>query len=242
MWDKLTVRECYLPNNTVLFYDPNRIPPSVDGNEVSVPSDTAYIDSDGTVVFYDPFADAYGSLVVLLGVDDYYSGFSTGDINAALKTVYVNSDDYFTFRNFQFMDTGYRTDDVHAKKRYRELQLQINNLDQKNMDFGMEYILDGAPRRIFYKYDTAQAIDEFDPEYGIVYVDSTPFLETDLSSIDLTNQWSIDQDLIPEVSLWKVRIAVSGKGSAPRLKLLSRNEKRFELLGINWISRLMNMR
>jgi hypothetical protein len=87
-----------------------------------------------------------------------------------------------------------------------------------------------------------QIIDEFDPEYGIVYVDSTPFLETDLSDIDITNQWTIDQSLTPEITLWKVRIAVSGKGSAPRFKLFSRNEKRFELLGVNWISRVMNMR
>jgi hypothetical protein len=67
-------------------------------------------------------------------------------------------------------------------------------------------------------------------------------LAVDLDDIDITNQWTIDQSLTPDVTLWKVRVAISGKGSAPRLKLFSRNEKRFELLGINWVSRLMNMR
>ena len=110
------------------------------------------------------------------------------------------------------------------------------------MQFGMDYILDGAPHKIYYKYDTTQVIDEFDPEYGIIYVDSTPYLEVDLEDIDNTNQWTIDQELNPEVAFWNVRAAVSGKGVAPRLKFYSRNEKRFCLLSLNWISRIMNMR
>ncbi len=241
-WDKLILRDSYLPNNTLLFYDESESSTAIEDTTVVVPSDIAYITEDNVVVFYEPYADAYDTTVVLLSMNSYYSGFKTQDINDALAEVFTNGSEYFTFRNFQFLDTGYRTDEIQAKKRYRELQLQINNLDRTNMQFGMEYILDGSPRRIFYKYDTAQVIDEMDPDYGVIYVESTPFLETELSSIDITNQWTIDQDLTPEVSLWKVRIAISGKGSAPRFKLLSRNEKRFELIGINWVSRIMNMR
>lgn len=240
-WDKLSVRGSYVPNDSKIYYDPDQTSVEVDQRRLIVPAGVAQL-VDGVLVFNEQYADLVGSRGVLLGIDDYYSGFYVNDIFNILKKVYMNSEEYFVFRNFQFLDTGYRDDEVQAKKRYREIQLQINNLDKKDMNFGMEFILDGAQRKIFYKYDTNQIIDEFDPEYGIVYVDSTPFLETDLSDIDITNQWTIDQSLTPEITLWKVRIAVSGKGSAPRFKLFSRNEKRFELLGVNWISRVMNMR
>ena len=241
-WDKMSVRGSYLPNGTTIYYDPSQTSVSLDQRRVVIPADVAHLDENGVLVFGEQYADLVGSRAVLLGVGDYYSGFYVNDVFNTLKDVFINSDEYFTFRNYQFIDTGYRDDEVQAKKMYRELQLQINNLDKKNMDFGMEFILDGAYRKIFYKYDTNQAIDEFNPDYGIVYVDSTPFLETDLNDIDITNQWTIDQSLVPDITLWKVRIAISGKGSAPRFKLFSRNEKRFELLGINWISRVMNMR
>ena len=241
-WDKLGLRGEYIPNESHIFYNPEQIIPEHEGSVVIIPGKAAHVDENGVVVFHDEFADAYGTTVYIYGAEAYYSGFSIPTINKVLREVYEQPEDYFTFRNYQFLDSGYRDDEAQAKKRYRELQIHVNNLDQKNLTFGMEFILDGAPRRIFYKYDTTQAIDEFDPEYGVVYVDSTPFLETDLKDIDITNQWTIDQSLTPEISLWKVRVAVSGKGSAPRLKLKSRNEKRFELLSVNWVSKLMNMR
>lgn len=241
-WDKLSTRGAYIPDEFKVYYDPDATGPHIAGRTVVIDSPIAHVDENGVVVFGEPYADAEGRIVYIYGATSYESGFFVNDIYSAIREVYQNGDKYFTFRNFQFFDSGYRDDEAQAKKRYRELQIHVNNLDQKNMQFGMEFILDGAQRKIFYKYDTAQAIDEFDPEYGIIYVDSTPFLETDLSDIDITNQWTIDQNLMPEITLWKVRVAVSGKGSAPRLKLFSRNDKRFELLGIYWISKLMNMR
>ena len=246
--DSHMVSECYVPNGIEIMYDPNQAAFEFDDRRVIVPGPAVTVveggasDGNNRLIIREEFADAVGTTVYLLGASEYYAGFSIRDINNMIRNVYMNGDLYFDFRNFQFLDTGYRRDEYQAKKRYRELQLEVNNLDKVNLDFGMEFVLDSSPRKLFYKYDTAQAIDEFDPDYGIVYVDSTPFFEVDLNSIDLMNQWTIDQDLMPEVSLWKVRVAVSGKGSAPRLKLFSRNSKRFELMGVNWVSRIMHMR
>lgn len=173
---------------------------------------------------------------------NFYMGYSKRNILSVVKNVYEHQDDYYTFKNYQFLDSGYRSDELQYKKRYREIQFQINNLDKKNMQFGMDYILDGAPRGMYYKYDVAQSIDEMDPSYGVIYIDSTPYMEAELDSIDLTNQWTIDQHLTPEVTLYKIRVAVSGKGYAPRLRLYSRNDKRFELFNIAWVSKIMNMR
>ena len=241
-WDKSIVRSVYLPSDAVLLYDAEQDATSVEGNVLEIPGIIASVDSDGVVVFGDPYADAYGEVITIIGAHGYFSGFGVGDVSDTLRNVFVNADDYFTFKNYQFLDTGYRNDELQANKRYREIQLLVDNLDQTNIQFGMEYTLDGSPRQIYYKYDVAQTIDEFDPEYGIIYIDSTPYLETDLTTVDKTNQWILDQELHPEIAFWKVRISVSGKGTSPRFKLKSRNEKRFGILSINWVARIMNMR
>lgn len=240
-WDKRSVRGEYLPASTVLLYDSNRTGTTIDGTTVILPGTVATVEGD-VVIFGEPYADADGSVVTLLSPDGYYSGYSVRDMLNTLRTVYEAEEDYYTFKNYQFLDTGYRKDDIHVMKRYREIQLLIDNLDNQNINFGMEHLLDGIPNRIYYKYDVAQVIDEFDPEYGIVYIDSTPYLEVDLTKIDKANQWTLEQELYPDIRSWKVRISVAGKGSVPRFKLYSRNEKRFGLLGIYWISRVMNMR
>lgn len=241
-WDKMSMRGCYIPQGTELYYDSDQDAAQSDGETLVLPPAIATAEDDGTVVIDNPYADASGNMVYIIGIDGYYSGFSVGNISDTIRDVYNNSETYFTFRNYQFLDTGYRQDELQAMKRYREIQLLVDNLDESELQFGMEYMLDGVPNKIYYKYDVTQVIDEFNPEYGIVYIDSTPYLEADLSNLDRTNQWCIDQGLFPEVDFWKVRIAVSGKGTAPRLKLKSRNEKRFGILSINWISRIMNMR
>lgn len=241
--DKNIVRDFYIPSMTPVLYNPTFEDAAVQGTILVFPQDDE-LSVEGTMLIIPDGLSGGVELTtaILANISDYYKGYYKSNIGKMLKEVYSDPDGYFKFKNYQFIDTGYRDNDIHAKKRYRELQIQLNNLDKRNMDFGMEYILDGAPRRIYYKYDVAQAIDEFDPEYGVVYIDSVPFLETDLNDIDITNQWTLDQDLTPDIALWKVRVAISGKGYAPRFKMKSRNEKRFELMSVNWISKVMHMR
>lgn len=243
-FDKAIVRDFYIPKYTEITYDTSYEAATYYNGVLTIPNSFDDVVIEGTTLIL-PFrmaAKVRDTTLILSNLSDYYFGFYKSNVDKTITDTYARIDDYYTFKNYQYMDTGYRADESQSKKRYRELQLQINNLDQKNMRFGMEYILDGSPRRIYYKYDPVQAIDEFNPEYGVIYVDSTPFLETEISDLDLTNQWSIDQGLNPEVTLWKIRVAISGKGYAPRLKLLSRNEKRFELLSINWVLKMMHMR
>ena len=242
VWDKMLVKSCYLPNHTKLLYNPTGMSTDINEYCLNINPEFADIHDHGLYFLSDLVADIHDLGLFLLDASDFYFGYSKNNVLTSVAEVYDRQDDYYTFKNFQFIDTGYRNDEVHYKKRYREIQLQLNNLDKKNMQFGMDYVLDGAPRGIFYKYDVTQIIDELDPDYGVVYIDSTPYMETEINNLDRMNQWCLDQDLTPEVALWKVRIAVSGKGYAPRLRLYSRNQKRFELLGMNWVAKLMNLR
>ena len=179
-------------------------------------------------------------------------------------------------KNWQYIDTGYREHDSATKKRYRELQFKINNVEQTSMEYGMCFLIDDDLRRSFYKYvpevytneryiedDTGMPVNNpnfgwvyMRPEYaepafvsGATFLEDTPpsdipYPEVQLSTGEIldTNRWALDTSKLAQAVTYKVRVPVSGKGYAPRLKLLSFNEKRYELLTLNWVYRTMNSR
>lgn len=167
-----------------------------------------------------------------------------------LRDLVLSDDDPYYFKNYQFIDTGYRNDQYHRNKRYRELQFQINNLDLRKLKFGLDFLIDGETRMTFVQYSTEQVVDEDNDRYGTVYIEPTPIMNIPLDELNIipdeiafrANHWTLDESLFPEVNLWKIRIPVSGKGMAPRVKLASYNECRFELTGFSWVYRIMYMR
>ena len=168
--------------------------------------------------------------------------YALNSIKATLSDAIDNAESRFTFNNWQFLDTGYRNDSTHVNKRFRELQLQVNNVEGKDLKFGMEFLLDGERRMTHLLFETEYVTDEFDPNRGLIYVQTIPIENIVLPNSTDLGMWTLNQSLFPELSLWKVRVPVSGKGLTPRLRLLSKNPSRFELPGINWIYRMMNMR
>ena len=154
--------------------------------------------------------------------------------------------DTLIFPNHQLIDTGYRDQNPDFKKRFREIQFRINNISQRSLKFHTDFAIDGELRRQMAHYITTYAVDEVDPNYGSITVERQ--LVDALASVlpgstilgeddsDLT-AWSLDQSAFPELSLWKIRLPVSGKGYAPRLVILSQNNYNFELLNVSWIFR-----
>lgn len=171
-------------------------------------------------------------------IGDSIVGYSTGSISYSIMQLLGNLDDYIRFKNWQYLDTGFREDNLHLNKRYRELQLQLNNISGTDLEFNMEFNLNGHPKRCYYFYEVGQDVDSIDQEQGLVSIQASPLTEDSHK----TNLWRLEQSDFSDVSLWKVRTHISGKGQAPRLKLLSRNVTRYELMGINWVYRIMNMR
>ena len=167
-------------------------------------------------------------------------------------------------KNWQYIDTGYKNQSSVIKKRYREIQFQIKNSDHVTLEFGAEFLVDNSTRRGIYKTDVdVSEYDAANPDFGILTVsreldelvyapgetvlewpDDAPAADTILSEGALlqTNSFALDASRLPAATLYKVRFPVSGKGYAPRLKLLSLNEKRYELLNICWVFRAMNAR
>lgn len=159
--------------------------------------------------------------------------------------------DYYHFFNWQFLDTGFRADAIYTNKRYRELQFLLNDKEGASLEFSMDYSLEGEVRMNSRLYEVEYAVDEDDPNTGMLYLQSTiqsniPVEGNEIPNVTelgvSSNAWQLDRSVFPEVSLWKIRVPISGKGIAPRLKLLSRNAHLFELLSINWIYRVLYMR
>jgi len=175
-----------------------------------------------------------------LEVKDYYYPNGLTDLSDAPEVFAAQN----VFKNYQYIDTGYRDIASVFKKRFRELQFRINNLSQTRLNFYSEFLIDGNLRSSKYNYNIAHNIDPEDENYGVItmereLVDPTvvPGVTILAETEDETNMWQLDVSQFPDLAFWKVRMPVSGKGYAPRLKLISYNEERYELLDLHWVFR-----
>lgn len=170
---------------------------------------------------------------------------------ASVKELMEEDEVTATFDNWQFLDTGYYGDNNHYYKRYREVQLMLNNIDGASLRYGMDFIIDGQQRMSYINYEEEHVLDESNPLYGMLYLQPVQVMNIPVDGIEApnetilgssSNEWLLDQSVFPDISIWRIRVPVSGKGAAPRLRLLSKNNSKYELSSINWIFRYMNMR
>lgn len=206
--------------------------PSYAGANGNLTVDSMYVDV--SMLLYED--------LTIIGSSDYISGFNRRALYNTIEEDAELLKDIIIFSNRQLLDTGYRDANLFINKRYRELQLQINNLDNVDMEFGMDFLIAGEPRNVDYKYEVSQVIDELREDEAIVYLDATPYINEAAYNIDKVNQWTLRNNLDYDISLWKVRAEISGKGVAPRLRLYTRSQFNYQLFGINWVYREMNMR
>lgn len=158
------------------------------------------------------------------------------------------SDDFINYKNYQFLDSGYRDVELGFNKRYRELQLNLTKVVQENFNFGIDFLLDGEPRPQSYDFLVDQYADPEADNRELVYL--TLASTVDLGQSEFTKGtnrviekiWSILQSKVSTVTMWKLRINLSGKGNAPRFRFVSRNEYPFELTKYAWVYRIKNAR
>ncbi len=251
-FDSLTVEDLYIPEGTSLKYSESYIDTYVDDGVLEPVEDVASVDDEILSVNsnYIRAVSLDFEILEILSNRDLVNGFNRRQVKDEMDRVVKGLADITTFPNKQMLDTGYRDANPFINKRYRELQLQINNIDNVDMEFGMDFHIAGEPRNTDFMYEVSQVIDEMKQDEGIAYIDATPYLpipwvdgEERKGEIDKTNLWTLEHSTDnPDISLWKVRASVSGKGVAPRLRLFTKNMFNYQLLGVNWIYREMNMR
>lgn len=161
----------------------------------------------------------------------------------------------------QFLDTGYRELGSVVKKRFREIQLKINNKTDEELSFEAEFYADNERRRKLHDYviqlDTTTAtlviapIIQDNPVYGVATLeapdpdaDPAPFSSgLPAEPVDNTKKfWRLSNEYLSSHVLHTLRIKISGKGYSPRMALLSENKTPYEIHGFAWVFRNMNAR
>ena len=248
-FNKLEIEDVFITSGTSFVYDTTHESITINNDILELPVDMGSYDADSETFHLNPeccdLRDIDMEILHLLDASNWIDGISMSGVLEGYKESYGNLKDLVTFKNKQMLDSGYRDAGIFINKRYRELQLEINNIDNVDMTFGMDFQISGEPRNTDFLYEVSQVIDELRQDQGIVYLDATPYLPIESSmddKIDKTNTWRLEHASDPNVSFWKVRAAVSGKGTAPRLRLFTKDMFNYQLLGINWIYREMNMR
>ena len=145
----------------------------------------------------------------------------------------------------QYFDTGYKDWSVANKKRMREIIFKINNKLAIPLSFKAQLMIDNEHRYCAGQYGLYQGVDrsmqiinyakELDTTSKAVYNDD---IEPDIND----NVFALDDTSYSSSNGASVRWKVSGKGFLPRIKLLSKNKKSYEINGIGWVARLMNAR
>lgn len=209
---------------------------------------TYIIESKSIIKPYKQDATKRGTLMSLCNVNGNVGVQFMQYTQETQTDYYVNATDIY-FKNYQLLDTGYRNHSVDYKKRYRELQFNINNTSQQQLKFYTEFTVDGELRKALSKYNVVHNVDPNSKDYGVIslereFIDPSIVPSTTVlapTSAD-TDYWLLDNSRFPETMSWKVRIPVSGKGYAPRLLIVCMSPYSYELLNLAWVFRALYSR
>jgi len=151
--------------------------------------------------------------------------------------------------NFQFLDTGHPAIDDRPVKRFRELQIVIQNKNLDTIRFFSEFLIDGHKTVDTEHYDVKHITDPSDPAYGQIYV--APYMTENLelygdthlkNRLEPDDGWQLDLSQFPNLESITVRFELFGKGRHARYKLTCADLKRYEISSIVWVTRTMNAR
>lgn len=183
----------------------------------------------------------------LVGVERVPSGY-TGDgckitvlsFTGGTPVDTINGVQASVCKNYQYLDTGLREIDSDYKKRFREVQLKLNNKSESGIRFSTKVSVDDNLKIDFKNVDGAY--DEVDDNVTVL----EPTFVDDVTIPDVVTPveyyWLTGSDKLPLKSIYKVRMPIIGKGYAPRLQLKCTAEKQYELLNINWMYRQLYSR
>lgn len=153
------------------------------------------------------------------------------------------------YENYPYLDTGNISLDDTFTKRFREVQLNLLNMNSAMIKFYADFTLDGQERIHATRYEMNHITDVNDPEYGKIYVTPIEQANLDLAgttacSDQITNAdyWALDLSKFPDLNVATVRFQLQGRGRRGSLQLLNTSLRRYELSDVTWVYRIMNAR
>ena len=127
--------------------------------------------------------------------------------------------------------------------------MKFNNISHRTLSFSTDFYTDGDLRQDMYNYKVTHITDPEDPNYLNLVVEkdlierlNLPGATTLAPDEDATGYWQLDVSGFPDIHFWKIRVPVSGKGYAPRMRFVSYNEELFEILNMSWVYRQLYSR
>lgn len=196
--------------------------------------------------------------------------YCTFDPSIVADDIELGFDQVMTFSNLHYLDTGPRNQDPAYNKRYREAQLRITNHTTEALKLITEYTLDGTVYIPLYAPEASISIGEDGTASVNLQYGDTPTVtgsavlsgESDIvtsddgegvtviqgyshSTTDNTFSFMLtagSESRLESPFTLKLRTTILGKGYAPSLRILSRNETEFTILDHTWVYRIMNAR
>lgn len=181
------------------------------------------------ILYYTAYKDGENYKARIVGYDEVYKKdtCSLSELNPRVML------------NYQYLDTGSRDQDKFHKKRFRELDLNLNNRSGKVLDFALDFRLDGQPRQGTISYSIEHDTDPESPTYGLLTYNKHYKDNISIPGKSVLDVWTLDSSSFPELDKVKVRFKISGKGYYAQYILISKNEEDFEILNHVWVCRPM---
>ena len=146
----------------------------------------------------------------------------------------------------QYLDTGFRDLQSDIKKRFRQVQFRVNNLESGSLKFYTGFAVDNDVRKSHSAFETTEITDPDADDYGSVYVDAIladPDVAWGIEEQDNhALEWELDLARFPNANTAQVRFNVSGKGNLCRFELRSFNDKLYEISSVAYVFRPMYAR
>lgn len=189
---------------------------------------------------YKPTVTGQSQLIFIREVDHTCRiGVAEFDEEEPKDNVPLDEDNPRMFGNYQYIDTGYRSFNTEHKKRFREVQFHINARTEERLKFFTSFVVDDVTKQPMYKNTITHITDKNDPNYGVIFVERELIDEKITPQLTRFDEWQLDTGKFPELTVYKVRYRVSGKGYGGAIRLLSVNETKYELINMSWVYRLM---
>ena len=154
-----------------------------------------------------------------------------------------------SYDSYQYLDTGnVAIDDTHTK-RFREVQFNLANLENKAIDFYVDFKIEGIEKVSATNYIVEHVTDKNDPQYGKIFITpvedgnmSLPGLTTLAEDTTQADHFAVDLSKFPALDVATVRFNLQGRGHRGSIQLLSNSLNKYELSEMGWSYRIMSAR
>lgn len=173
--------------------------------------------------YFKPVITDNGIIPTVLAYDD----------STTVDSDIINNKYTINVGNRQYIDTGNRDFAEDLKKRFREVQFCVNILERGTLNFNTGFIVDDTPEISNFDWDVQ--VDD-DTYLSVARVERENVGTPDLTSL---NFWRVSEDQFPDVTMFKVRYHVCGKGYNGSAQIISDNAAMYELRHISFVYRQM---